>query len=104
MSTKTSERVHVVYARPRDFPNGFVVRGWSDGTPERGCIVLPTREKASAWCRALGLVRLGRDPECDPVIAEVWGPIDIAGDWPFGLHQLSLEVERGTGDGEGSGA
>jgi hypothetical protein len=67
---------YVVYERPKDYPNHFVVREWrihSDGSIEarQSCALAPTLEEARtfipAWC-----INIGRQLWDDPSIKEVW--------------------------------
>lgn len=65
----------VIYDHPKDYPNSFVMREWiiegGGYKPTGQWIVKDTIEE----CRAQlpnGAINLGRYPEDDPVIAEVW--------------------------------
>jgi hypothetical protein len=68
--------LHVIYDHPTDYPDYFVVRRQDvvGGAviPARDCLLFPSLEGARNWCRHLGLVSMGRMPEDDPKIAEVW--------------------------------
>lgn len=66
----------VVYGRPRDYPEGFVVRRWTAaaGVEARPDLVA-TYHPSLAAARAsvpLGLYRLERQTGDDPSIVEVW--------------------------------
>lgn len=66
---------YVIYQRPKDHPEGYVVRRWRIG--EQGLEAesfawrVDTLEQARAVVPA-GLYCLGRMPGDDPVILEVW--------------------------------
>ena len=65
-----------IYRSPRDYPDQFVVRRWRlvgneavhDAQP---LAVVDSLDEARAAV-PLGLVRINRYPEDDPVIVEVW--------------------------------
>jgi hypothetical protein len=68
----------VVYERPRDYPDKFVVRRWwigkTPGEPEAdkdwfylGETLDDVRAHVPGWC-----VRLERDPNDEPHIVECW--------------------------------
>lgn len=67
--------MYVVYERPRDFPNSFVVRHWiidgKGGKPTDWLVVGKTldqvRQAIPGYC-----VRLERSPEDEPQIVESW--------------------------------
>lgn len=68
--------MYVIYDKPADWPNGFVVRVWIVSR----AIVVPgpvlgsdvaTLEEARALV-PVGHVNIGRNPEDDPTIVEVW--------------------------------
>lgn len=71
-------KMFAIYDRPHDAPTGFLVRAW---TVERGIIVpgkllgsgLATLEEARALIPT-GLTNIGRMPDDDPKIVEVWRP------------------------------
>lgn len=66
----------VIYDRPHDAPNGFLVRSW-DVT---GAIVVPGKLlgsdlgslEAARACVPVGMVNIGRTAQDDPKIVEVW--------------------------------
>lgn len=68
--------MYVIYDRPADWPNGFVVRVWLVNRamtvpgPVLGSDV-PTLEEARALV-PIGHVNVGRDPADDDKIVEVW--------------------------------
>lgn len=78
--------VYVVYDHPKDYPDHIVVRrqwvwawfwlGTERRTPAIGHDVevhrMPSLGVAHAWLRSLGLHRLERQDEDDPVIVETW--------------------------------
>jgi hypothetical protein len=60
-----------IYARPRDFPQGFVARLFLDGGATTKTLTAPSL----AAIRGLlprGLTCLARSPQDDPVIVETW--------------------------------
>lgn len=65
----------VIYDHPKDYPNSFVLREWiiEAGThkPTGRWCVKDTLEECRAELPA-GVVNIGRYPEDDPCIAEVW--------------------------------
>jgi hypothetical protein len=68
--------VWVIYEKPRDFPNHFVVRRqWAVGKNhievDRECHLTRTLEEARKLI-PLGLYRFPRDPSDDPFIVESW--------------------------------
>ena len=74
----TEMEMFVVYARPRDYPDKFVVRRWwigrTPGEPEADAdwfrladTLEEVRAHIPAWC-----VRLERDPNDEPQIVECW--------------------------------
>lgn len=77
-------RLLVIYRRPLDYPDHYVVRAqWvcRDGRvePEPHAWLYPIKgdgeaalEAARADCRSKGLTRLGREVDDDPVIVESW--------------------------------
>lgn len=68
-------RLWCIYEKPSDFPNSFVVRQWivNDGgaTPEPGCILEPTLERARRHI-PFGSVRFPHIEGEDPCIVETW--------------------------------
>jgi hypothetical protein len=66
---------YAIYDHPSDYPDHFVVRVWriTDGRldPAEECWLAKTLEDARALIPS-GLYCLGRWPEDDPVIVEVW--------------------------------
>lgn len=71
---------YTIYKNPSDVPNHYVMRGWDieDGTmvPASEAIAVPVTDLALATLRQslldMGLVCMGRQPDDDPVILEVW--------------------------------
>ena len=68
--------MHVIYDHPSDFPHHYVVRrhhvAGGRVVADRFAMPFDTLSGARSWCRALGLVSIGRLAEDDPAIAEVW--------------------------------
>ena len=68
--------LYVVYDHPADFPESYVVRGRniSDGVDlhARDVICCAKVEPLREALRRKGLTCIGRQPEDDPVILEVW--------------------------------
>jgi hypothetical protein len=64
-----------IYDHPLDLPNDFVVRRWSvvggEVIPEQSCFTEKTLDEARARIPP-GLFNLGRMPDDDPKIVEVW--------------------------------
>jgi len=70
-------RQFVVYDNPSDYPGKFVVRGWTITAghvqPDTLCQLADDIDGARALVPDhLGLVNIGRQPEDDPTIVEVW--------------------------------
>lgn len=65
----------IVYDHPADYPEGFLARRWLAGAmaaePTQTAVVGATLEAVRAQL-PIGLIRLARDPEDDPVIVETW--------------------------------
>lgn len=68
---------YTIYERPRDYPEGFVVRafhivrGQTEPVPDPGAWHVPTLEQARKLIPE-GMARLDRYPGDDPKIVEVW--------------------------------
>lgn len=68
---------YTIYERPRDYPDGYVVRAWhivrghTEPVADPGAWHVPTLEQARAVIPP-GLFRLGRQPGDDENILEVW--------------------------------
>lgn len=68
---------YVIYERPRDFPNHWVVLAWDivrgqlEPTPH-GDVVLADSLEAARDSVPPGLIRLGRNPSDEQTIVEVW--------------------------------
>lgn len=70
-------KVYVLYERPRDHPQHYVVRVHytrSDGSVEASpaCAIFGSLREARAHCVSLGLALVPRAAEDDPVIVETW--------------------------------
>ncbi len=61
----------VVYEKPSDFPDKFVLRKWLNDEPTEEIQTADTLEDIRKKVPE-GLVRLSRDLKDDPVIVEVW--------------------------------
>lgn len=69
--------VWVIYDHPRDQPDWFIVRkqhATTDGQIHHDSRSYGFRdlENARLWLEQLGLTRLDRHPDDDPVIVETW--------------------------------
>jgi hypothetical protein len=68
---------YTIYERPRDYPDGYVVRafhivrGHTEPVPDPGAWHVPTLERARSVIPD-GLFRIDRLPGDDPNILEVW--------------------------------
>lgn len=67
---------YVIYDHPADHPDHFVVREWTIGkgpapVPSDNFILAASLEEARTHIPE-GLVQIGRMPNDDPVIVEVW--------------------------------
>ena len=68
-------RLYVIYERPLDYPNDYVLRAQLAKNGEIEVEREPTCVGSLAECRAAvpaGLTNLGRDPRDQPQILEVW--------------------------------
>jgi hypothetical protein len=69
-------RLYVIYERPRDYPDHFVCRLWINSLAiDPPCAICSTLEEVRRKLRhqvPAGLINLGRFPEDDPTIVEVW--------------------------------
>lgn len=65
---------YVIYERPKDFPNNYVVRRYTffPGRVEIGEYLLADSLEQARSFIPLGFVPIGRDPTDDPVIIETW--------------------------------
>jgi len=69
--------MHVIYARPKDHPEHFVVRRWAvtpgkpEPVPDQECHLTISLHLARAFVPR-GLFCLPRDKNDDPAIVEVW--------------------------------
>lgn len=77
MEEKKDMEMFVVYDRPKDQPDKVVIRRWivtSVGArPDNDRVAtVNTLEDAHAVLGAMGLISIGRQPEDDDAIAEVW--------------------------------
>lgn len=64
--------IWVVYDHPKDYPACYVARKWLGEEPTDAMIVAPSLELLRQWLGGMGLVRMDRFEEDDPVIMEVW--------------------------------
>jgi hypothetical protein len=69
-------RVWTIFDNPDDFPGKIITRetvvGHKGPIPSPFAYVSPTIEHARQALEAMGLVCLGRDPQDEPSIVEVW--------------------------------
>jgi hypothetical protein len=73
-------RMYVVYRKPSDFPDEYVIRerlvlAGVDVPGElvaRGPTLEAVRDQLMRTPRGPGLYRIARDPSADPVIVETW--------------------------------
>ena len=65
----------VIYERPRDYPEYFVVRRWrvdrAGASALEACALVASLADAREHVPR-GAVNIGREPEDDPVIVESW--------------------------------
>lgn len=64
-------RTWTIYKHPFDHPDKYVVRGWTNSTPDKEAQVADTLAEARELI-PVGLTRFPRKPEDDPVIVETW--------------------------------
>jgi len=64
--------IFVVYDRPSDFPDHYVVREFRGPTVALSALTFDDLESARAHLAEHGLVRLDRHPSDDPKILETW--------------------------------
>ena len=63
----------VIYDKPTDFPENYVVRIWDTNVPTNIAYISDNLEACRKEIRALGLmVCLGRELDDDPCIVEAW--------------------------------
>ena len=77
MSASEAHRIFTVYERPEDYPDGYVVRGWTvfdgDPLPVPDSIAQRFKDlKAARRSIPSGLHRVERARSDDPTICEVW--------------------------------
>lgn len=69
-------RMWTVYKHPRDYPKSFVARLFevdADGVrPTPNIVIAATLERLQDEMMEMGLVKLMRNPNDDPVIVETW--------------------------------
>lgn len=63
--------IWVVYKKPLDYPNKFVIRKWINNTPTKTMYIADTLDEIRQRIPE-GLVSIGRSPNDDPKIVEVW--------------------------------
>jgi hypothetical protein len=61
----------VIYSRPLDYPDHYVVRRWRDNVPDQLCQLAETLDEARQYVPD-GLVQIPAADGDDPCIAEVW--------------------------------
>jgi hypothetical protein len=64
--------VWTIYDHPRDQPEFYVARRWELDRPTSDTLLDRDIENLRDKMQALGLVKLMRHPEDDPVIMETW--------------------------------
>ena len=64
--------MRVVYDHPSDFPDRYVARLWEGEKPTSNVKVSRDVEKIRRHLAGMGMVKLMRSPEEDPVIMEFW--------------------------------
>ena len=67
----TELELWVIYKDPLDAPDKYVVRCWVGQTPAKACFIDDTLEGVRAVIPK-GLTNIGRFPNDDPKILEVW--------------------------------
>jgi hypothetical protein len=76
VTTETVLVQYVIYRNPRDWPNGYVTRRWNinrgatEPEPGMGCLCATLEEARESVPE--GHYNLGRKPEDEPQIVEVW--------------------------------
>ena len=69
-------RMWTIYKHPKDYPKSYVARLFevdADGPRPTGSIVVAaTLDRLQYEMEEMGLVKLMRSPEDDPVIVETW--------------------------------
>lgn len=61
----------VIYEKPLDYPEKYVVRHWINTTPTKTMYIADTLDEIRKKIPS-GLVNIGRKAEDDPKIKEVW--------------------------------
>lgn len=69
---EVSPTLYVIYDHPRDFPNSFVCRIFHGELPEALPLIVASKLEDIYAILPPGLTNIGREPEDDPVIREVW--------------------------------
>ena len=64
--------VWMLYDRPRGYPNDFVARKLNYDEPTNEMLLFRSLEDARRRLTALGLACIGRHPDDDPEMIEVW--------------------------------
>jgi hypothetical protein len=64
--------VWMLYDHPRGYPSDFVAREFSYDEPTNEVLFFRSLEEARRFLTALGLACIGRHPEDDPEMIEVW--------------------------------
>jgi len=70
-------RLWTIYKHPKDFPDSYVARQF-EVTPDQGArptasiVIASSLEFLREQMMDMGLVKLARSPEDDPVIVETW--------------------------------
>jgi hypothetical protein len=68
----SSAVVWMLYDRPRGYPNEFVARKLNHDEPTNEILLFRSLEDARWGLRASGLTCIGRHPDDDPEMVEVW--------------------------------
>jgi hypothetical protein len=69
-------KIYTIYEHPKDFPDHFVLRGFTitkdKPIPDKDPLLFKTLEMARKLLEGSGKTRLARNPSDDPCIVESW--------------------------------
>jgi hypothetical protein len=72
VATERDLVIWTIYDHPRDFPNTFVARKFAGARATNDIMVAARLDDIRNMLERMGLVCLGRQPDDDPKIVEMW--------------------------------